>query len=126
MQSPLQTISAFYHRPVKFPKKHLVKFNYILKFSKNYQQCNIIKVNLKNMKIRKIDNNQWIGIFPIDQPAISTCGQEKEHLSVKGSYVITAPDGCKPRIYSTTLQSYQNPEFKKQASQTIPLMFRQF
>ena len=93
----------------------------LLKFSKNYQQCKIIKVNLKNTKIRKIDKNQWIGIFPIEQPATSTCGQQEEHLSVKGSYVITVPDGCKLRINSTTLQSYQNPEFKKQSIQTPKL-----
>ncbi|KAJ3665653.1 hypothetical protein Zmor_001140 [Zophobas morio] len=42
-------------------------------------------------------------------------------LSIKGSYVISLPDGCKLRINSTILQSYQNPEFKKQSIQTPKL-----
>ena len=84
MKSPLETQTS------KISKEASREIQ-LLKFSKNYQQCDMIKFNLKNMKIRKIDKNQWIGIFSFEQPATSTCGQQDEDLSVKGSYVITVP-----------------------------------
>ncbi|EEZ99860.1 Envelope fusion protein-like Protein [Tribolium castaneum] len=85
----------------------------LLKFTQKYQDCQILHIQINDLQIQKVDKNQWIGIFPTEQPVTSICNQDEESLSIKGSYVIVVPDGCKLQMNSTTLQTYQNPDFPK-------------
>ncbi|EFA12255.1 hypothetical protein TcasGA2_TC016117 [Tribolium castaneum] len=86
----------------------------LLKFTQKYQDCQI-HIQINELQIRKVEKwkNQWIGIFPSEQPVTSICNQDEKSLSIKRSYVIVVPDGCKLQINSTTLQTYQNPDFPK-------------
>jgi len=75
----------------------------LVKFTNKYDQCHQRVVKLEERKIQKINENQWIAIFPNRTILQEECHQEVRRRDLHGSYIITMDQDCKIQVGQTTL-----------------------
>lgn len=80
----------------------------MLKYSKNITNCQPIPAEIKNIKIQKIEKNQWILIIPQDIVAVQKCGVNKDNVPLKGTYVLELNLNCEVQIKDVQIRNYQN------------------
>lgn len=79
----------------------------MLQYSENITNCQQIPVNINDIKIRKLERNQWIVITPKITVATQKCGKTKENIPLNGSYVLQLNNQCEVHVQDITIKTVQ-------------------
>lgn len=87
----------------------------LLKYTKNTTNCHYVPVNLKTLKIQKIEENKWIVLAPTQIIAHQKCGNNEDNIPLNGSYVIELNNQCEVEIGNNIIKTFKNlqPNFKQ-------------
>lgn len=80
----------------------------LINFSNKYANCKSINTLISKTKIQKLSNNKWIVITVNETTATRKCKNNKDNLSLHGTYVITVPNSCELSLGANTLGTSQN------------------
>ncbi|CAH1183774.1 unnamed protein product [Ceutorhynchus assimilis] len=77
----------------------------LLKFSQNLSNCHLVPVKVNQLKIQKIEANQWIVLSPEHTVAAQKCDNQNEKIPLKGTYLIELPPNCEIEINNIYLRN---------------------
>lgn len=85
----------------------------LLKYNSN-PNCELVSTEVPDVKIQKIEENQWIVVAPNGVVAIQKCTKNTDNIPLNGTYLIELNNDCEIKIKDTTIKTYQNykPNFK--------------
>lgn len=80
----------------------------MLKFSKNLTKCQIIPIEITDVKIQKLEENQWVIVSPHQVLASKRCSSNKEDMPLLGTFVIETFENCEVQIGEQKLKNFVN------------------
>lgn len=83
----------------------------LLRFSKNLSNCRLVPVNISESKIQKIELDYWIIVIPDHLVAVQYCGNNRENIPLKGSYLLEINSNCEVRIKDNQIRNFKNNNF---------------
>lgn len=79
----------------------------LLNFNTNITNCVAVPADIPNIKIQKIEKNQWIVITPYSIAAVQKCGRNTNNIPLNGTYLIEINNECEVKIKDTILKTFQ-------------------
>lgn len=77
----------------------------MLMYFKDKPKCQPIAVTIEETKIQKLEENKWMLIAPTEITAVRDCGIKRDHIPVKGTFVLEIYPRCEVQVNGLTLKT---------------------
>lgn len=86
----------------------------LLLYTPNITNCHQVITEISDLKIQKIEKNQYLVIAPNGIVAVQKCAGNKDNIPLNGTYLIELNNNCEIKIKDVLLKTYQSlqPHFK--------------
>nr|CAH7742040.1 unnamed protein product [Callosobruchus chinensis] len=89
----------------------------MLLFEKNLTNCLQIPIHIQEIKVIKLDAENWMSIIPGRTVASYQCGKNQAKIPLQGTYLLEIYQNCGMHMGHSIIKGYRNPKsnFKKLA-----------